>query len=99
MPALARDFAVVVVDQRGMGLPGKPMDGYDTATLANDLAALTAFLAPYRDGAAAAPSPQAACRSGVRQMGVEEAAERDAADHGREGRRSSQPPWAPHSAV
>jgi len=40
MPALARDFSVVAVDQRGIGLSGKPRDGYDTATLANDLVAL-----------------------------------------------------------
>src|SRR5580704_6942840 len=40
MPALARDFFVVAVDQRGIGLSGKPQDGYDTATLANDLVAL-----------------------------------------------------------
>jgi len=40
MPALARDFSVVVPDQRGTGLSGKPQDGYDTGTLAGDLAAL-----------------------------------------------------------
>jgi pimeloyl-ACP methyl ester carboxylesterase len=40
MPALARDFSVVAVDQRGIGLSGKPQDGYDTATLASDLVAL-----------------------------------------------------------
>ncbi len=40
MPALARDFSVVAVDQRGIGLSGKPADGYDTATLASDLVAL-----------------------------------------------------------
>jgi len=40
MPALARDFTVVVPDQRGCGLSGKPEDGYDTGTLAADLAAL-----------------------------------------------------------
>jgi pimeloyl-ACP methyl ester carboxylesterase len=40
MPALARDFAVVAVDQRGIGLSDKPQDGYDTATLAGDLVAL-----------------------------------------------------------
>ena len=37
MPALARDFTVIAVDQRGIGLSDKPRDGYDTATLANDL--------------------------------------------------------------
>jgi pimeloyl-ACP methyl ester carboxylesterase len=40
MPALARDFSVVAVDQRGIGLSGKPEEGYDTGTLANDLAGL-----------------------------------------------------------
>src|SRR5690348_16669483 len=40
MPALARDFFVVAVDQRGIGLSDKPRDGYDTATLASDLVAL-----------------------------------------------------------
>ncbi len=40
MPPLARDFSVVAVDQRGIGLSDKPQDGYDTATLANDLVAL-----------------------------------------------------------
>jgi pimeloyl-ACP methyl ester carboxylesterase len=40
MPALARDFTVVAVDQRGIGLSDKPADGYDTGTLAGDLAAL-----------------------------------------------------------
>jgi pimeloyl-ACP methyl ester carboxylesterase len=40
MPALARDFFVVAPDQRGCGLSGKPAGGYDTGTLAADLAAL-----------------------------------------------------------
>ena len=40
MPALARDFTVIAPDQRGCGLFGKPEDGYDTGTLAGDLAAL-----------------------------------------------------------
>jgi len=40
MPGLARGFSVVVPDQRGCGLSGKPEDGYDTGTLAADLAAL-----------------------------------------------------------
>jgi pimeloyl-ACP methyl ester carboxylesterase len=40
MPALARDFTVIAVDQRGMGLTEKPKGGYDTATLADDLVAL-----------------------------------------------------------
>jgi pimeloyl-ACP methyl ester carboxylesterase len=40
MPALARDFQVIAPDQRGCGLSGRPEDGYDTGTLAGDLAAL-----------------------------------------------------------
>ena len=40
MPGLARDFSVVAVDQRGIGLSDKPTSGYDTATLASDLVAL-----------------------------------------------------------
>jgi pimeloyl-ACP methyl ester carboxylesterase len=40
MPALARDFEVIAVDQRGIGLSDKPRDGYDTGTLAGDLVAL-----------------------------------------------------------
>jgi pimeloyl-ACP methyl ester carboxylesterase len=39
MPALARDFTVIAVDQRGMGLSDKPQDGYDAGTLAGDLVA------------------------------------------------------------
>jgi pimeloyl-ACP methyl ester carboxylesterase len=40
MPALARDFEVIAVDQRGMGLSDKPADGYDTGTQAGDLVAV-----------------------------------------------------------
>ena len=40
MPALARDFQVVAVDQRGMGLSATPAHGYDSATLARDLVGL-----------------------------------------------------------
>jgi pimeloyl-ACP methyl ester carboxylesterase len=40
MPALARDFTVVAVDQRGMGLSDKPAGGYDTGTQARDLIGL-----------------------------------------------------------
>jgi pimeloyl-ACP methyl ester carboxylesterase len=40
MPALARDFEVIAVDQRGMGLSDKPQSGYDTGTQAGDLVAL-----------------------------------------------------------
>ena len=40
MPTLARDFQVVAVDQRGLGLSDKPRSGYDTGTLAGDLVGL-----------------------------------------------------------
>jgi pimeloyl-ACP methyl ester carboxylesterase len=40
MPTLAHDFQVIAVDQRGIGLSDKPADGYDSATLANDMVAL-----------------------------------------------------------
>jgi pimeloyl-ACP methyl ester carboxylesterase len=40
MPALARDFEVIAVDQRGVGRSAKPARGYDTGTLADDLVAL-----------------------------------------------------------
>ena len=40
MPALARDFEVIAVDQRGIGLSDKPEEGYDSGTLANDLVGL-----------------------------------------------------------
>jgi pimeloyl-ACP methyl ester carboxylesterase len=48
MPALARDFQVVAVDQRGIGLSDKPPGGYDTATLASDLVALMEVLGHQR---------------------------------------------------
>ena len=48
MPALAPDFQVVAVDQRGIGLSDKPQDGYDTGTLAGDMVALLAALGHQR---------------------------------------------------
>ncbi len=48
MPALARDFTVIAVDQRGIGLSDKPAGGYDTGTLANDLVALMDVLGHQR---------------------------------------------------
>jgi len=48
MPTLARDFRVVAVDQRGIGLSDKPENGYDTGTLANDLVALMDMLGHQR---------------------------------------------------
>jgi len=40
MPTLAENYTVVAVDQRGIGLSEKTTTGYDSATLATDLAAL-----------------------------------------------------------
>lgn len=48
MPALARGFSVVAVDQRGIGLSDKPSDGYDTGTAAADLVALMEALGHQR---------------------------------------------------
>ncbi|MFD4658696.1 alpha/beta fold hydrolase [Kitasatospora sp. NPDC058444] len=48
MPALARDFRVVAVDPRGVGLSDKPLDGYDTGTLARDLVELMDALGHHR---------------------------------------------------
>jgi len=48
MPTLAREFQVIAVDQRGMGLSDKPADGYDTGTLASDLVALMDALGHQR---------------------------------------------------
>lgn len=48
MPALAEDFEVIAVDQRGIGLSDKPADGYDTGTLAADLVALMETLGHER---------------------------------------------------
>ncbi|MFF3564889.1 alpha/beta fold hydrolase [Streptomyces sp. NPDC002574] len=48
MPALAENFTVIAVDQRGIGLTDKPRDGYDTGTIAGDLAALMDALGHQR---------------------------------------------------
>jgi pimeloyl-ACP methyl ester carboxylesterase len=48
MPALARDFELITVDQRGIGLSDKPQDAYDTGTLARDLVALMDALGHQR---------------------------------------------------
>jgi pimeloyl-ACP methyl ester carboxylesterase len=48
MPALARDFQVIAVDQRGIGLTDKPKGGYDTGSQANDLVALMQALGHQR---------------------------------------------------
>jgi pimeloyl-ACP methyl ester carboxylesterase len=48
MPPLAREFQVIAPDQRGIGLSDKPRDGYDTGTIANDMAALMEALGHER---------------------------------------------------
>lgn len=48
MPALAEDFTVIAPDQRGIGLSEKTSGGYDSATLADDLAELMAKLGHER---------------------------------------------------
>jgi pimeloyl-ACP methyl ester carboxylesterase len=48
MPALARDFEVIAVDQRGIGRSDKPEEGYDTRTLGNDMVALMEALGHER---------------------------------------------------
>jgi pimeloyl-ACP methyl ester carboxylesterase len=48
MPALARDFEVVAVDQRGIGLSDRPADGYDTGTQAGDMVAVMRALGHER---------------------------------------------------
>jgi pimeloyl-ACP methyl ester carboxylesterase len=48
MPALARDFTVVAVDQRGIGLSDKPQSGYDADTQAKDMIALMEALGHKR---------------------------------------------------
>jgi pimeloyl-ACP methyl ester carboxylesterase len=48
MPTLARDFTVIAVDQRGIGLSDKPVTGYDSGTQANDLVALMEALGHKR---------------------------------------------------
>ncbi len=48
MPALARDFNVIAVDQRGIGLSDKPVSGYDSGTQARDMVALMEALGHQR---------------------------------------------------
>jgi pimeloyl-ACP methyl ester carboxylesterase len=48
MPALARGFQVIAVDQRGIGLSDKPENGYDTGSLARDLVGLMDALGHQR---------------------------------------------------
>ena len=48
MPTLARDFEVIAVDQRGIGLSDKPASGYDAGAQANDMVALMEALGHRR---------------------------------------------------
>jgi len=48
MPALAEQFEVIAVDQRGIGLSDKPPGGYDVGSLAGDLASMMEVLGHER---------------------------------------------------
>ena len=48
MPTLARDFQVIAVDQRGIGLSDKPQTGYDAGSQAKDMVALMDALGHQR---------------------------------------------------
>jgi pimeloyl-ACP methyl ester carboxylesterase len=48
MPALAKDFQVIAVDQRGIGLSDKPQAGYDAGSEANDMVTLMEALGHKR---------------------------------------------------
>src|SRR5687767_669988 len=48
MPALAKNYTVIAVDQRGIGLSEKTRGGYDAGTLARDLAELMTALGHRR---------------------------------------------------
>ncbi len=61
MPALARDFEVIAVDQRGIGLTDKPPSGYDTGTVAADLVALMGALGHRRFAAVGHDTGFAVC--------------------------------------
>ena len=57
MPALAKDYTVIALDQRGMGLSDKPAGGYDTGTLADDLVALMDRPSATRSSPSSATTP------------------------------------------
>lgn len=48
MPTLAKSFSVVAAEPRGVGLSDKPSEGYDTGTLAADMAELMTALGHER---------------------------------------------------
>lgn len=48
MPELAKTYRVIAVDIRGMGDSGRPENGYDTQTVANDISALMSELGVSR---------------------------------------------------
>jgi pimeloyl-ACP methyl ester carboxylesterase len=48
MPGLARHFKIIAVDPRGVGLSDQPRDGYDLATLAQDMVRLMTSLGHSR---------------------------------------------------
>jgi len=63
MPALARDFTVIAVDRRGIGLSDKPDNGYDAGTLGDDLVAVMDALGHRRAAVAGVDTGTPARRS------------------------------------
>jgi len=79
VPLLTPRYTVVAVDNRGFGGSQRPPDGYDTATMANDIAELATYLGFDRFrvagedwGAAIAYAVAAFHRSRVRQLVFQE---------------------------
>ncbi|MGC2429176.1 MAG: alpha/beta fold hydrolase [Nitrososphaeraceae archaeon] len=48
MPALAKNYTVIVPDLRGLGDSSRPLTGYDGKTTAEDIHQLVAQLGPDR---------------------------------------------------
>jgi pimeloyl-ACP methyl ester carboxylesterase len=46
VPLLTSHYTVIAVDNRGCGGSQRPMTGYDTATMAGDVAELEPFYCP-----------------------------------------------------
>lgn len=78
MPALARHFRIVAVDMRGLGDSSKPVGGYDTPTVANDIWRLmhdtlgesTFFVGAHDWGGPVAYALAAQHRDAVRAMAI-----------------------------
>ena len=89
VPLLTPHYTVIAVDNRGSGGSQRPLTGYDTATMAGDVAELATHLGfdQFRvvgeDGAAIAYAVAAFHRPRVRQLVFQEAACRDWAERAR----------------